>query len=59
MKLFHKWDVYKSTNWGSSFNWVLRFDGEVIDNFKTKKDAVAFAKKYRLSGPPLIKGANS
>ena len=59
MKLFHKWDVYKSTNWGNSFKWVLRFDGEVIDNFKTKKDAVAFAEKYRLSGPPLIKGANS
>ena len=55
MKLFHKWEVYKSSNWGSSFNWVLRYDSEVIDNFKTKKDAMNFAKIVESLGLQIVR----
>ena len=36
------WKVYKTTNWGASWNWVAMHQDTVIDNFPTKKKAMKF-----------------
>ena len=36
------WKVYKTTNWGTSWNWVAMNKDTVIDNFPTKKKAMKF-----------------
>ena len=36
------WKVYKTTNWGTSWNWVAMNKDIVIDNFPTKKKAMKF-----------------
>tara|TARA_R100000995_G_C3464178_1_gene114766 strand:- start:4 stop:195 length:192 start_codon:yes stop_codon:yes gene_type:complete len=36
------WRVYKTTNWGTSWNWVAMHKDTVIDNFPTKKKAIKF-----------------
>lgn len=36
------WKVYKTTNWGTSWNWVAMHQDTVIDNFPTKKKAMKF-----------------
>ena len=36
------WKVYKTNNWGTSWNWVAMNKDTVIDNFPTKKKAIKF-----------------
>ncbi len=36
------WKVYKTTHWGSSWNWVALYKDRVIDNFPTKTKAMKF-----------------
>ena len=31
------WKVYKTTNWGTSWNWVAMHKDTVIDNFPTNE----------------------
>lgn len=44
------WKVYKTTNWGTSWNWVAMHKDKVIDNFLTKKKAMEFVSQYIQEG---------
>lgn len=44
------WKVYKTTNWGTSWNWVAMHKDKVIDNFPTKKKAMEFVAQYIKEG---------